>query len=193
MPSGLFADNSSKGNAIIHAFYTSHFNYKLAFLVAGTNLFWKYPPGRHRFIRSVPGWARFGKRATDLQIYNHLPAPQSSHIKELTGHALMVAEVTENRCGSACIKACLRTGVGCLPVTFRAAGTTSCRVRSRGDAITDPGPITSPTWTSTKAVYCTGDRPGLGTHASTAEALQSLFTRLNTGGARRRRFEYYCG
>jgi NAD(P)H-hydrate epimerase len=184
MPSGMFADNSSKGNAIIHASHTLTFQtYKLAFLVAENEPFFG---SIHLLDIGLSGAYLDGldsvRELTDLQIIQPIYRPRKSFAHKGTyGHALMVAG-SYGKIGAAVLasKACLRTGVGLLTCYIPRCGYDIVQGSvPEAMAITDPGPdyITNMDIDQSKFTVL-GIGPGLGTHASTAEALQSLFTRL---------------
>ncbi|MEP7108929.1 MAG: NAD(P)H-hydrate dehydratase [Ferruginibacter sp.] len=120
IPTGLFADSGSEGEAIIKASHTLSFQaYKLAFLVAENN---KYTGTIHlldiglhpHFYNETPALFNTVDQNDIRSIYK--PRNRFSH-KYNFGHALLYAG-SKDMMGAAilCAKACLRSGAGLVTV-----------------------------------------------------------------------------
>ncbi len=121
MPSGLFADKSSKGNAVIKADYTLSFQaYKTAFLMAENGDFTGrtilLDIGLHKNFLVEKGMNCF--RVIDINLIRtfYKKRKDFSH-KGNFGHALLLSG-SYGKAGAAVMaaKACLRSGVGLLTV-----------------------------------------------------------------------------
>jgi NAD(P)H-hydrate epimerase len=118
IPSGLFADSSTPGNAIVKADYTLSFELpKLAFLFAENNKYvgdWHILPiGLHEsFIEDACVNDYLITASTCFELIE--PRSKFSH-KGNYGHALLIAG-SNARMGAAILssKACLRSGIGLL-------------------------------------------------------------------------------
>lgn len=126
IPSGLFVDRSSKGNATVHARHTLSFQcYKIAFMVAENaqamgNLH-MLDIGLHPgFLKEVQTPWQLSDEALIRSFFR--PRPVFSH-KGNFGHALLIAG-SYGKMGAAVLsaRACLRSGVGLLTAHIPSRG-----------------------------------------------------------------------
>ena len=138
VPSGMSVDQSSKGNKIVKANYTLSFQcYKLAFLVAENAAFigeviildiGLLP----EFLSSLDTNFELIDRPIIRSIYK--PRNRFAH-KGNFGHA-MIIDGSYGKIGAAVLsaRACLRSGVGLIPVLFQNAGMRSANPSLRSNA-----------------------------------------------------------
>ncbi|MFT3901679.1 MAG: NAD(P)H-hydrate dehydratase [Niabella sp.] len=185
MPSGMFCDQSSKGNIMVRADYTLTFQcLKMAFLIPENEpCFGKiqildinlHP----EFLDTVS--SRFQLINKALCTTLHKPRKAFAH-KGNFGHALLVAG-SYGKMGAAVLsaRACLRSGVGLL----------TCHVPSKGVnlmqtctpeamCIGDPSPVAIQQLDEPLETYTSiGVGPGIGQAAETASALKKLLENYN--------------
>lgn len=126
IPSGLFADHSSKGNTVITATHTLSFQcYKLAFILPENSIFFGYIHLLN--IGLQPGYLQttFSKyELLDSDIIHSIykPRNQFAH-KGNFGHALIIAG-SYGKMGAAVLaaQACLRSGTGLLTCHIPSCG-----------------------------------------------------------------------
>lgn len=181
IPSGLFTDHSSKGNAAIKATYTLTFQcYKAAFFVAeneaaiGTIQLLNIGL-QQKFFTTIANKFELVDIATIDSIYK--TRKQFSH-KGTFGHALMIAG-SYGKMGAAILaaKACLRSGVGLL----------TCHIPQCGYEILQIAVPESMVETDTNENYNTviekdlskykaiGIGPGIGIETETIKMMRELF------------------
>lgn len=180
MPSGLFANNTSKGNTVIHAAHTLSFQqYKLAFLLAENESFCGdvhvLPINLHKQFETDEACIF---ELTDKKIIQSIFRPRKKFTNKGTyGHAALVAG-SYGMMGAAVLsaKGCLRTGVGKLTCIIPGCGyavlqtavpEAMCIVNGAG-YVTAVNEITK--------YDAVGIGPGLGIHTSHIALLKEIFT-----------------
>ncbi|MBK7306221.1 MAG: NAD(P)H-hydrate dehydratase [Chitinophagaceae bacterium] len=184
LPSGLFADTSSKGNAIVKATHTLSFqNYKLAFLLPENENYGGeihlLHIGRHRaFEENEP--ADF--ELTDEAIIKAVYKPRSAFAHKGTyGHAALLCG-SNGMMGAAVLSslACLRSGVGKLTTYIPQCGyqvlqTTvpeaMCFVAGEDHLLSAPG---------SEKMNAVGIGPGIGLHPSHKKLIADIFEKVKT-------------
>ncbi len=180
IPSGLYVDKSSAGNAIIRATYTLNFqSYKLAFLVAENEPYMGTVQlldiGLHPdYLHQTE--SRF--TLTDTAVIRSIFRPRKKFAhKGNFGHALLIAG-SEGKMGAAVLaaRACLRSGVGLLSVHIPGCGYTVLQTAvPEAMVITDEDDRKNTTLPDELSKYTViGTGPGLGTHKKTKELIQNL-------------------
>lgn len=179
VPSGMFIDKSSQGNAIIKANTTLTFQcLKLCFLVAENagyiGTLKVLDIGLHpRFLETVSASLEVLEPADMQQIYK--PRKPFSH-KGTYGHALIIAG-NKGKMGAAVLAthACIRTGAGLttvnipgeyFPVIHAALPEAMCEAREDGFDL--------------EKINSVGIGPGLGTKPGTTELLQKVLHQFKT-------------
>ena len=183
LPSGLFADKSSKGNTIVNATHTLSFQcYKPAFLFAENEQYVGHihilDIGLHRrFAENTKPLYKWMDELLANKIYK--PRKKFSH-KGTYGHALLVAG-SYGKIGAAVLaaKACLRSGVGLLTVHAPKIGY-SILQSTVPEAMIDVDAdekINTIFHNELSAYTSIGIGPGIGTDNKTADFLLLLFER----------------
>ena len=173
VPSGMFIDKSSKGNAVIKATYTLTFqSLKLCFLlpenadmfgIVGTLDIGLHPV----FLETVDTTLQL---ITKEQIQSYLkPRTPFSH-KGTYGHALLVAG-NKGKMGAAVLaaRACLRTGVGLLTVSVSEEGLNIMQTAFPEAMCTIRDETVE--WKKYSSI---GTGPGLGTHDDAKQLVQLI-------------------
>jgi len=177
VPSGLFTDTDSKGNAVIRANYTLSFQVpKLAFFIEANNA---YTGEMH--LLDIGFHANFYRdepcifNTIDIQSISSIykPRNQFSH-KYNFGHALLYAG-SKDMMGAAilCAKACLRSGAGLVTV-FTEDQTQPVIQAALPEAITTTNTDVNVLWQKKRAV---GIGPGLESSPAKKELLINLILR----------------
>ena len=182
IPSGLSADNSSKGNVAIRATHTLSFGcYKPAFLVAENEFnigaLHILDIGLHKqYLENLPVSALFVQHSMAHSIIKK--RPQFSH-KGTFGHGLIIAG-SYGKVGAAVLaaRACLRSGVGLLTVHTPACGNHVFQTAVPEAMIdTDADEKINTTVTTELNKYdCIGIGPGLGTAYATATLIRNVLS-----------------
>ena len=185
IPSGMFADNSSKGNSIINAKHTLTFQtYKLALL---------FPENEEQFgevhildIGLSPGFLT-GIQTTfellDKPLMRSIYKPRKSFAhKGSFGHALLLTG-SYGKMGASVLssRACLRSGAGLLSVSIPSCGYDILQT-SIPEAMAIPDAeknyITKDSTEADLSIYnAIGMGPGIGTQDATVEAVDQLLSR----------------
>jgi NAD(P)H-hydrate epimerase len=181
IPSGLFTDHSSKGNAAIQASYTLSFQcYKLAFLLAENAAF----TGEVHLLDIGLNQEYYQSLITkyeiiDRNIIRNLYTPRNKFAhKGIFGHALLVAG-SYGKMGAAALtaKACLRSG----------AGLVTCHIPRCGYEILQTNLPEAMVSTDFNSSFVTkieldinhfdaiGTGPGIGTASETKDLLWEIF------------------
>jgi ADP-dependent NAD(P)H-hydrate dehydratase / NAD(P)H-hydrate epimerase len=183
LPSGLFADKSSKSTAVIKASLTLTFqNYKLAFLLPENEAFCGEVHllhiGLHKdFENTEPAAFEWVDKEMVQSIFK--PRKKFAH-KGIFGHAALVAG-SYGMMGAAVLgaRACLRSGVGKLtafipgcgyPIIQTAAPEAMC-VATDDKYVTDAAGI--------EEYDAVGIGPGIGTYDSYPKLLKEIFQKTN--------------
>jgi hydroxyethylthiazole kinase-like uncharacterized protein yjeF len=182
IPSGLSADNSSKGNTAIKAMHTLSFQcYKPAFLIAENEL----NIGKlHILDIGLHGEYLNGLDSSNMLIDEIIcsaiikPRKSFSH-KGNFGHALLIAG-SYGKIGAAILaaKACLRSGVGLLTIHAPACGNFILQT-AVPEAMVDSDSSEKINTTVTTQLHkydSIGIGPGLGTGYDTATLLQNIIS-----------------
>lgn len=180
IPSGLYVDKSSKGNAVIKATHTISFqSYKLAFLVAEnepyTGKVYLMDIGLHKdYLHQSQADLHLTDPETIRSVFR--PRDQFAH-KGNFGHALLIAG-SHGKIGAAILaaKACMRSGVGLLTAHIPGCGYSIMQT-----AVPEAMVITDEDENKNTAVAgdiskftVIGAGPGIGTDKKTKELLQHL-------------------
>jgi NAD(P)H-hydrate epimerase len=181
IPSGMFADKTSRGNEMIRAKHTLSFQcYKLAFLVPENESF----TGKVHILDIGLSPAFPGTIESDLEFVKqplikrmYRPRDIFSH-KGTFGHTLLVAG-SYGKMGAAMLsaKACLRAGTGLLSCFIPACGYTIFQTSvHEAMVMTDDNErfITSLPPADLSGYNAVAIGPGLGTDPSTADAVEKL-------------------
>lgn len=184
LPSGLFADTSSKGHCIVKATHTLSFqNYKLAFLLAENE---SYFGEVHLLnIGLHPGFANEEPATTELvdeSLIKAIYKPRTAFAHKGTyGHAAIIAG-SRGMMGAAVLatSACLRSGVGKLTAYIPKCGYTVLQttvpeamslVAGEDYMISAPG---------LKQFNAVGLGPGIGIHPSHTALIKEVFNNTNS-------------
>ncbi len=184
LPSGLFADSSSRGNTIINATHTLSFqNYKLAFLVPENEMYCGdvhlLNIGLHPAFENEET-AEF--ELTDKVIINHIFKPRSKFAhKGKYGHAALVCG-SSGMMGAAVLSslACLKSGTGKLTSYIPKSGydilqstvpESMCFITGKDYLLSTPG---------LEKFNAVGIGPGIGIYPSHKKLLPEIFEQVNT-------------
>ncbi len=184
IPSGMFADKTSKGGTVIKATHTLTFqSYKLAFLLPENEAYFGtihvLDIGLSaEFLNGIPSDLELLERPFIKAIYK--PRKSFAH-KGSYGHALMITG-SYGKMGASVLssKACLRIGVGLLSVTIPSCGYDILQTSvPEAMAIPDANEkyITSAGSDTDLSKYnVVGIGPGIGTEDATVEAVDQLLS-----------------
>ncbi|MGZ5135409.1 MAG: NAD(P)H-hydrate dehydratase [Flavitalea sp.] len=182
IPSGLSADNSSKGNIAVRASHTLSFGcYKPAFLVAENELnvgrLHILDIGLHQdFLKNLQNSVYFVDHTIAHSIIK--TRPLYSH-KGTFGHGLIIAG-SYGKVGAAVLaaRACLRSGIGLLTMHIPGCGNQIIQT-AVPEAMVDTDAderINTTVITELNKYDCLGIGPGLGTAYATATLIRNVFS-----------------
>ncbi|TDH28884.1 NAD(P)H-hydrate dehydratase [Segetibacter sp. 3557_3] len=180
LPSGMFADASSKDNPIVRARTTLTFQTpKLSFFLPENDVF----TGNLQVldIGLHPGYyagTQTNFQQTGRQLIDAIYRPRNKFAHKGTyGHALMVAG-SEGKVGAAILAshACLRVGVGLLSTALPAEAIPILQVALPEAMAVSAEALDEIHWQSYAAV---GIGPGLGTSASALSIMESVLANVN--------------
>jgi NAD(P)H-hydrate epimerase len=182
IPSGLSADNSSKGNTAIHAAHTLSFGcYKPAFLVAenesNVGTLHILDIGLHKeFLNNLENSTFYVDRSVAHSVIK--PRPRFGH-KGTFGHGLIIAG-SYGKMGAAVLaaKACLRSGIGLLTMHVPGCGNHILQTAVPEAMLdTDADEKINTTVTTELNKYDSiGIGPGLGTAYATASLIRNILS-----------------
>lgn len=173
VPSGMYIQQSSKGNTLIKATRTYTFqSWKLCLLLAENAAF--YGEVTVLDIGLAKDFAEKAESPWQVTLHKdaaayYQPRMANSH-KGTFGHALMVAG-SEGKTGAAVLaaRACLRSGVGLLTVSIPQNGYTIIQA-----TVPEAMCVTTLQQEAIEKYKCLGIGPGMGTDAAAVELLDSL-------------------
>lgn len=184
MPTGLYADRSSKGNSIIRANHTLSFqNYKLALLLAENEIYFGEVHLLHiglhpAFEQNEPAAFELLEEAFIRQVYR--PRSAFSH-KGNFGHAALFCG-SKGMMGAAVLAAlgCLRSGAGKLTsfVPECGYGILQTAVPEAMTFVTGENELSTPI--ETGHFDAIGIGPGIGTSYSSSEVIATIFERTKS-------------
>ncbi len=186
LPSGLYADASSKGNSVVHASYTLSFQcYKAALLVAENSSFFGETVildiglSDEYYKQTPPLWT-----LTDKNFIQGIYKPRKafSH-KGSFGHAVIMAG-SKGKTGAALLAAdaCLRSGAGLLSCYLPSFATTIMHTVLPEAMVIEStdADILTPTKSFTINQFAAaGIGPGIGTAATTALLVEQFIKNCN--------------
>lgn len=182
IPSGLYTDQSSRGQETIHATHTLSFQcYKLAFLLPENGIaigqVHLLDIGLHpQYLEDTPTPYEWLDLPIIQAIYRE--RPRFAH-KGNFGHALLLAGST-GKMGAAVLaaKACLRSGVGLLSCHIPGNGLNILQTAvPEAMAIPDPHPDYISSVVTPEKYNAVGIGPGIGLSTETADCLKALLGR----------------